>query len=225
MDLNISPKFPRIYHLPFSSVSNEDKVLSDVSTLLNVPLVITEKLDGSNVCLERQGCYARSHSTPPKHPSFNAFKALHAQLRHSIPSAVQLFGEWLWCRHLIEYNQLPGYFMLFAVRDKNSWLSWKSVRQLAGILRLPTVPVMEQRRFETEQELRGWLEQCYTRPLEYGTSREGFVIRHKGSFDNARFSHVVAKWVSPEFAEKASQIDEHWTTKDNFDTNNLRIGL
>lgn len=55
----MSKKYNRSYHLPFSlGCSSDDKMMDDVSELLNKEVVISEKMDGGNVCLERHNCYA-----------------------------------------------------------------------------------------------------------------------------------------------------------------------
>src|SRR5579862_5193252 len=98
----MSEKYPRIFHLPFSpGGTSDDKVMSDVEALLGRELVLTEKMDGSNVCLESKQVYGRSHTDAPKHESFSALKALHASTRHLIPPDWQVFGEWLWAMHSI----------------------------------------------------------------------------------------------------------------------------
>lgn len=111
-----SPKYPRTFHFSYSEgATNDDKIAKDVSSLINVPIVITEKLDGSNTSLESGGCFARTHSGAPSHPSFNMLKAFHASIKSLIPDGVQLFGEYCFARHSIEYTELPGYFMLLVL--------------------------------------------------------------------------------------------------------------
>ncbi len=81
-------KFPSIHHLPFSpQVHNDDKILPSSSckhflqskpTSLSSPkendvneICIHEKLDGGNCCIHKGLIYARTHSSPTKHPWFN----------------------------------------------------------------------------------------------------------------------------------------------------------
>jgi hypothetical protein len=79
-------KYPRTPHLPWSPGGTaDDKMLRQVDPLLYQPLIATEKADGSNVCLEHEGCFARSHGAKPNHPSFDQLKALHASVKHLIP--------------------------------------------------------------------------------------------------------------------------------------------
>ena len=153
-------KYPRTFHLPWSpGGTSDDKRLTEVTSLLGVDLVITEKMDGSNVCMEREACFARSHGGSPTHPSFDAFKAMHAGIRYAIPVRIQIFGEWLWAKHSIAYTNLDGYFQVFGVRAcwQDGSRFWKSLDDLLSFtagLGLPTVPVLWGGKVSTEVELR-----------------------------------------------------------------------
>lgn len=195
----MNPKYPRTYHLPWSPGGEEDdRRVKGVMPLLRVPLVLTEKLDGSNVCLTSVGGFARSHGKPPPHPSFDAFKALCATLQSQIPENVQVFGEWLWAKHSIHYAALPATLMVFGVRDLATlrWSSWDEVEACASSLGLLTVPLLS--RFgptPKERELRAEVERLAALPSECGGEREGVVVRWAGGFGDGEFSRAVSKWV------------------------------
>jgi hypothetical protein len=55
---------------------------------------------------------------------------------------LELFGESLYAIHSIRYGRLESYFYLFAVREGDRWLAWDEVQLYAGVLGLPTVPVL-----------------------------------------------------------------------------------
>lgn len=210
----MSPKFPRTHHLPFSpGGTSDDKRLKTVDHLLGVDIVITEKLDGSNVCLERNAVYARSHSGPPDHPSFDALKALHAGLRFSIPEGYQIFGEWLYAKHSISYDRLPNYLVLFAGRDLTSpstpeWCSWLEVEMLADDLGVAFAPVLAQGRCGSAADLEEEINSLVSQPSKFSASgpREGVVVRHAAGFPNGAFATSVAKWVRANHV----QTDDHW---------------
>ncbi len=106
-----SPKYERTFHIPWSpGGTSDDKRMLNVSGLLNTSIVITEKIDGSNVCMETENCFARTHSGPPDHSSFDAFKQLHGMCKRKIPPNLQIFGEWCYALHSIPYDRLPGSF-------------------------------------------------------------------------------------------------------------------
>lgn len=208
--MSISSKYPRTPHLPFSpGGTRDDRRLSDVSNLVGDPVVITEKLDGSNLCMTREHVFARSHQVAPAHPSFDAAKALHAQIRWMIPEGLSVFGEWCYAVHSITYEEGVPFFSVFGVRDDttDTWLSWEDVEALAAKLGLPTAPVLFRGIIETEQELIRLVEDLSKEKSEYGSTREGIVVRIAMAFAADVFDTSVAKWVRPDHV----QDSEHWS--------------
>src|SRR5687767_3656611 len=114
----MSAKYPRSFHLPWSpGGTSDDKRLADVTALLGVELVISEKCDGSNLTYTRKHVFSRSHSGPPAHPSFDFAKATHGRLAHLISENLSVFCEYCYAVHSIEYDALPDYSLVFGVRD------------------------------------------------------------------------------------------------------------
>ncbi len=206
-----SPKYNRTFHFAWSKgATNDDKIATSIESLLNVEIVITEKLDGSNTSLETNGCFARTHSGPPTHPSFDSLKALHASIKYKIPNNMQFFGEWCFALHSISYNELPGYFMMFNVRDLTSsdivWYSWDDVELWAEELGVPTVPVLFKGIIKTERELQELIESFMIQPSKCGGIREGVVVRVARQFNDSEFSQCVLKNVRANHV----QTSEHW---------------
>lgn len=207
-----SPKYNRTPHLPWSpGGTNDDKRIDRLDNLLYVPLIFTEKMDGSNVCLESNSVYARSHSGPPSHPSFDALKALHSQIRHLIPVGVQVFGEWLYAEHSIHYTNLPHYLLLFSVRTSvgKTHGSWAEVEEMAERLGVPTVPVLMRSSSTTPKFLQVLTDECLHKPIVHG-GREGIVVRTRHGFPDDEFHLSVAKWVRKDHVT----TDDHWKHKD-----------
>lgn len=182
--------------------------MADLGSFKDRYLIVTEKLDGSNVCLQADGCFARSHVEPPRHPSFDMFKAFHASVKHLIKPGFQIFGEWLYAKHSIRYTGLPNYFMVFGVHNmaKHTWESWTSVDWWAQRLGVPTVPVLHETTPTTDLEavIRKFAAQ---KSSKYGGSeREGFVVRWADSFADEEFETAVAKWVRKDHV----QTPDHW---------------
>lgn len=206
-------KYPRTLHFEWSQgATDDDKISYDVSSLIGVPIVITEKIDGSNTCLECNSCFARTHSGPPAHPSFDGFKALHAEIKWRIPRNTQIFGEWVYAVHSIKYNTLPGYFLLFNIRDLSNmqWASWEEVELWAEELNLPTVPVLFKGQVSSEKELKKLTESFMNTVSQCGDIKEGVVVRVQKSFDDENFPFCVAKIV------RANHVDpnnDHWKHK------------
>lgn len=208
-----SPKYNRTFHVPWSpGATNDDRIATSVSSLLNVPLIITEKMDGSNTSLEFDGCFARTHSGPPNHVSFDGLKALHATVKWKITVGTQLFGEWCYAKHSIEYSQLPGYFLLFNVRylnvasDLDDWAPWEEVEMWADEIGVPTVPVLFRGQVSSEKELKELVESLMIQPSCCGGIREGVVVRISSCFDDKDFSNCVMKCVR----ENHVQTSDHW---------------
>ena len=208
----MSEKYPKTFHLPWSpGATNDDKIAKDVSGLLNVPIVITEKADGGNTSMEHSGIYARTHAYEPSHPSFDILKQLHASLRYSIPEHYQFFGENVYAQHSIAYSELPGYFLLFAIRDLGTyyWLSWEEIELWAEKLGIPTVPVLFEGTVHSESDLQNLTEDLCSKPSKLGGEREGVVVRVHAPFSDERFDKCCMKIVRKNHV----QTDEHWASK------------
>jgi len=206
-----SPKYNRTFHFPFSpGATNDDKIATSMEKLIGEPIVITEKIDGSNTSLEKEGCFARTHSGPPSHASFDQLKALHASIKYLIPDHIQLFGEWCYARHSIEYSELPGYFLLFNTRYLNdvssNWGAWWEVESWAEEIGVPTAPVLFKGTVSSEKELKELVESFMNQPSACGGIREGVVVRVARDFPDEDFSSCVMKCVRANHV----QTSEHW---------------
>ena len=86
--------YPRTPHLPWSPGATSDDVrVGDLSGLTGRDVVVTEKLDGENTTLYRDGLHARSLDSG-HHPSRAWVKALHGRVAQGDPSGVAgLRGE------------------------------------------------------------------------------------------------------------------------------------
>ena len=102
-------------------------------------LVLTEKLDGQNNCLNRHGVFARSHAAPSKHPWDKPLLERWQRIKDDLDD-LELFGENLYGIHSIAYQRLESYYYLFAVRQNGRWLSWDEVKFYAALFDFPTVP-------------------------------------------------------------------------------------
>lgn len=178
------------------------------SGLCGVPIVITEKLDGSNMAMTRSSLFARSHSGPPSHPSFAWAKALHARICSHIENEITLFGEYCYAVHSIVYGALPDYFFLFGVRDDTTdmWWEWDLVAAQAELLQVPTAPVLFRGVCETVDELERRTLALAAQSSCYGGEREGLVVRAGAGFGDSEFVDLVGKYVRPDHV----QTGEHW---------------
>ena len=208
-----SPKYNRTYHFPFSpGATNDDKIATSMEKLIGVPIVITEKMDGSNTSIEYNGCFSRSHAGAPTHVSFDGLKALHAQVAYNMPPDMQFFGEWCYAKHSIAYEALPAYFLLFGIReidlnpDEYFWYSWQDVEDNAIGYGLVTVPVLYKGTVTSEKELKELVESFMNQPSACGGIREGVVVRVQREFKDNEFGECIMKCVRANHV----QTSEHW---------------
>jgi RNA ligase len=209
----MSQKYPRTLHLPWSpGATKDDRIADDVSHLIGKNIVLLEKIDGSNTSLEKDGCFARSHNGPLTHSSFDLLKSLHASIKYKLPEDTQLFGEYVFARHSIEYKELPGYFLLFGVRYKHSadkflcWESWMFVEEWAKEIGVPTVPILFNGIISSVKELEKLTNNLSAEKSACSGEREGVVVRIAGRFLDEDFSKSVFKFVRNGHV----QTEEHW---------------
>lgn len=213
-----SPKYPRTPHFSFSpGATKDDKIQRDLSSLLGQNIVALEKMDGSNSCLEKQGVFARTHAHSPTHPSFDHLKAFHQSVKWKMNDHVQYFGENLYATHSIAYSELPGYFLLFGVRDLSdleddgSWLQWDLVEDYAAGIGVPTVPVLWTGKApKTEKDLQKLVEEMASGPSKCGGEKEGVVVRVAREFGDEEFGKCVLKFV------RANHVStgDHWALEE-----------
>jgi hypothetical protein len=207
----MNDKFPRIRHLPYSPGVGRDDLVGIPSALLGgTSCLISEKLDGSNVALTRDDVFARTHAHAPKHPSYDALKAIHAGIRHLIPEDHTVFCEWCWAVHSIQYDRLPNppLFMLAVRREPRTWLSLQDREKIQEKLGIPRAPILWIGQFTDDEDLRMMVEWCMKAPPIYGPIREGVVVSCGAEFDDEEWNSRIAKWVRAGHV----QTDEHWMT-------------
>lgn len=213
-------KYPRTFHFQESpGATDDDKILSSVAPLENKIVVVSEKVDGENTTFTKNSCHARSLNSKD-HESRHWVKTLWAKIKHEIPEGFQIVGENVFARHSIGYNELPSYFLCFAMIYNNEFLSWEDTAIWCEILGLDTVPVFYIESFNIKN-----LEKYIIEPSKLGgynpndmkPMKEGFVIRNEGKFSVQDFKINVGKWV------RANHVttSEHWMTQQII-KNNLR---
>lgn len=201
-------KYPRTLHLPSSqSVTSDDRVLGSVNQFLSKKIVITEKLDGSNTALTKEGVYGRSHADFTRNPWDQKSWELWNIIRNDLSEGVYVFGEGMYGIHSIEYTNLNSYFYIFGVRDNGLWISWDEVEEYSYILNIPTVPVLFKGIIDVESDFNLLIDKLVSSKSILGGEREGVVIRTYDSFDNDEFMNNVGKWVRKGHVKTTS----HWT--------------
>jgi len=149
-------KYPRTPHLEGSRLQPGDHDLEQVplAALRGRYLVVEEKLDGANagISLDADGrlqLQSRGHvlvgGAREKHwDLFKRWAAAHGDaLAARLGDGLVLYGEWLYAKHTIFYDQLPHYFLEFDIRDPGGTF-WSTERRRAHLSGAPvaSVPVI-----------------------------------------------------------------------------------
>lgn len=204
-------KYPRTHHLPNSEgATSDDKTHSSFDSFLNIPIVITEKMDGENNSIYKDYFHARSIDSA-SHPSQYWLKNYASKIGYQLPDGWRLCGENVYAKHSIEYKNLISYFFGFSMwNDKNECLSWDDTLVWFDLLEVQHVPVLFSGVVDNPQ-------------FFYDLSKtiniditEGFVVRHQSSFHYDSFKNCVGKWVRKNHVTS----DEHW--RNNWVPNKLQ---
>ncbi len=181
----------------------------DEKILLGGKVTILEKVDGANSGVIRTKEWFRlqkkgSLVDASEHEQFNFFKAWSAQNYEKlllIPAHLRVYGELMRAQHTIFYNQLPDWFVVFAIYDDKTrkYLDWHLVKALANDWGLATVPLIAQDVHVSKMDLFDMI----PNPTNYGEGpAEGLVIW------NYR-QQMRGKLVREEFVKHMEEHD-HW---------------
>jgi len=222
MTKNDVPKMPSMKHLPWSQEdARQQKWLSEKNVeeiFHGSKVIVLEKLDGANACMTREKVYARSHSAEPHRDSWDYLKKRHREeLGWRIGEDMAVFGEYLYARHSIKYTELPAYFVVFGVYSKSldAWYDWKTTKAVAANLDLPYAPEIALGEFESFD----WDEMMPEGESKYGDTREGYVVRKLGGFNNDALIVNMVKCVR----ENHVRTEElHWRKGGSTETNDLK---
>jgi hypothetical protein len=181
-------KYPRTYHLPWSKgATSDDKIHKSIDSLIGIDVVITEKLDGSNSAITKDGVYGRSHIDFSKNPWDKEVWNLFRLIGKDLSENVYLFGENMEGIHSIEYKNLNSFFYLFGVRDSNIWISWEEVEEYSYILNIPTVPILWKGIINSTEDMISLTNKLILNQSKLGGEIEGIVIRNSNNFHNDDF--------------------------------------
>lgn len=196
-------KYPRTSHLPWSpGATSDDKIIQSLDALKDQWVVVTEKMDGENTTLYRDGLHARSLDGK-SHPSRDWLKADWASKSWDLPARFRICGENLYARHSIAYKNLKSYFYGFSYWEGDFCHNWEVTERVMEYFGYPTPEVIFEGKFDlkTMEKLHESLD-----PVKH----EGYVVRVETGFHVYNFNHVVAKWVRPNHV----QTDDHWMHKE-----------
>lgn len=217
-------KYPRTPYFTFSdSVDKEDVRESgyfDIQNFLSKELVVTIKMDGSN-CLWTQEHIAARNGKQANGLSFNYAKQMHSIVKDRIPKNIYVYGEWLWAKHSIHYDnkmKLDGYFQVFGIYDieKSVWRSWQDVVHYANLLDVINVPVVRTIPLVNNAKCLSEMITSIAKMI-INQGHEGIVVRNINSFSNTEFNKNIAKYVRANHV----QTDQYWLKQKNV-TNKIK---
>ena len=187
-------KYPRTPHLPWSpGATKDDRILPNINHFINKEVVITEKMDGENTSLYKDGLHARSIDSV-YHPSRDWLKNFHSQISYLL-NDYRICGEYMYAKHSIFYNNLISYFYGFSVWKEDLCLDWKFTTEFFSNLNIPIPQIL--------------YEGIYSKDIRINLDKEkqeGYVVRLKDSFLIKDFNISVAKYVRSHHV----QTDNHW---------------
>ena len=222
-------KYPRTPHISGSRLQpgDEDLPVIPLNELGSAALVIEEKLDGSNsaVSFHPDGTLilqSRGHvlTGGPRERQFDLLKrwANHhtAALWKILGSRFIMYGEWLYARHTIPYDELPHYFLEFDIldRENRAFLSTDARRSLLAGGPVVSVPVLGR---GSPRKLERYLgRSCFSSSQQM----EGLYLKQEeGGQVIARY-----KFVRSEFLQAVTESGSHWADRP-IEPNHLRAGV
>lgn len=197
-------KYPRTYHLPWSNLLKDDRMLKDESNFESKKVVVTLKMDGENCTMYNDYIHARSLESK-SHETRNWVKGLWSQIGYLIDDNMRVCGENLYAVHSIKYENLKSYFMLFSVWIDNKCLSWEETKEYAQILGVEIVPVIYEGIYNKEKIIASF--------SKFENNHEGYVVRLADEFEYGNFRNSIAKFVRPEFRQVVNNSHGHWISK------------
>jgi len=150
-------KYPRTRHIEGSRLGPGDEDLESVrfAEIEGRPLVVEEKVDGANAAvsfsssgdllLQSRGHYLVGGERERHFDLLKRWARTHQAALHGVLGArYVLYGEWLYAKHTVYYDELPHYFLEFDVLDTDAgaFLSTDRRRDLLAGAPVASVPVL-----------------------------------------------------------------------------------
>ena len=168
MDFNIK-KFPRTPHLEGSRLQPGDEDLSQIpfSEILGKNIVVEEKIDGANsaisftdgkqLLIQSRGHYLVGGYRERHYNLLKQWANVHREeLFSALGCRYVMFGEWMYAKHTIFYDELPHYFVEFDIYDRQRGVFLDTDSRKAITQKLPivhSVPVLARGVFSNKKQI------------------------------------------------------------------------
>ena len=216
-------KYQRTYHLPWSNLLKDDRIMKDDSCFEGERVIVSLKMDGENTTWYNDFDHARSLNSGSREDR-NWVKGLWAQKAWNLDNNMRICGENLFAKHTVHYSNLSSYFMVFSIWEDNTCLSWDETVEYCKILELETTPIIYDGIYDRKKIQDLFLKDGKEDLAEHkclwsdktGTTyntNEGYVIRVAKSFDYRDFRKSIGKFVRPEFKYAVNNSHGHWASQ------------
>ncbi len=171
MDFEIK-KYPRTPHLRGSRLQAGDEDLSQIpfSEIKGRHIVIEEKVDGANsaisfgengeLLLQSRGHYLTGGYRERHYDLMKQWAVSHKDSFFAVlGQRYIMYGEWLYAKHSVYYDDLPSYFLEFDILDRETglFLDTPSRGKLTSRIAVSSVPVLAEGVFVSEKEVLKYL--------------------------------------------------------------------
>lgn len=161
-------KYPRTPHPEGSRLQPGDEDLSQIPfrQIAGRNLVVEEKCDGANsavsfspsgqLLLQSRGHYLTGGWRERHYNLMKQWASAHRDAFYQVlGSRYVMYGEWMYAKHSVFYDALPGYFLEFDIldRERGVFLDTPSRRKLTEKLPVTSVPVLARGRFTKKDDL------------------------------------------------------------------------
>lgn len=165
---NVIIKYPRTPHIQGSRMQAGDEDLRQrpFSEIAGRYLVLEEKIDGANSAvsftddgelrLQSRGHFLTGGYRERHYDLMKQWGAVHKErLYEVLGHRYIMYGEWMYAKHSIYYDQLPHYFMEFDVLDRETekFLDTPSRHHLLADLPICSVPVLDTGVYHSVEEI------------------------------------------------------------------------
>ena len=238
-------KYVRTPHLEGSRLQPGDEDLSQIpfSEIAGRHLVVEEKCDGANTAvsfdargnllLQSRGHYLTGGRRERHYNLLKQWAGIHRDALYGVLGGRYImYGEWMYAKHTVYYDQLPHYFLEFDILDRETgtFFDTKTRHEMLRGLPVVSVPVLAERKFhdkETLLRLLGrshYISDCHIEHLRETSRRLGLdedrqcretdpLPTMEGLYIKAEEDGRVTdrmKFVRPTFYQAVQMSESHW---------------
>jgi len=245
MEITTLKKYPRTPHLEGSRLQPGDEDLSQVpfSYIKGKHLVVEEKIDGANTAisfseegellLQSRGHYLTGGYRERHYNLLKQWANIHQDaLFDVLGTRFIMYGEWMYAKHTVYYDQLPHYFLEFDIFDREAqiFLSTELRHEMLKDLPVVSVPVLKTGVFRNREDLisllgkSNFISENKTESLRQTSQRLGLDVdrqlRETDASDTMEGLYIKIeengqvidrmKFVRPSFTQTVDQSQTHW---------------